>query len=150
MSFIKIDTVSPDEYPALTALWERSVRATHHFLPEADILALRPLLLNDFLPQVTLRCTRNQRGEPTGFIGLSDDKVEMLFIDDACRGQRLGRALMDYAVNEAGIRKVDVNEQNPDALAFYQKYGFSVIGRSELDGMGKPYPLLHLVLDNRT
>lgn len=150
MSPIKIDTVSPDEYPALTALWERSVRATHHFLPEADILALGPLLQNDFLPQVTLRCTRNPHGEPTGFIGLSDDKVEMLFIDDACRGQGLGRALMDYAVNEAGIRKVDVNEQNPAALAFYQRYGFHVIGRSELDGMGKPYPLLHLALDNRT
>lgn len=123
------------------------MRATHHFLPESYINALRPLLLNDFLPQVQLRCTRNSLGEPTGFIGLSDDKVEMLFIDDTCRGLGLGRALMDYAVKEVGIRLIDVNEQNPDALAFYQRYGFSVKDRSELDGMGKPYPLLHLALD---
>ncbi|MGY0625916.1 MAG: GNAT family N-acetyltransferase, partial [Paraglaciecola chathamensis] len=42
--------------------------------------------------------------------------------------------------------KVDVNEQNPKALGFYQRIGFKVVGRSELDGQGKPYPLLHLAL----
>lgn len=37
-------------------------------------------------------------------------------------------------------------EQNSQALGFYQHIGFSIIGRSELDGQGKPYPLLHMEL----
>ena len=39
---------------------------------------------------------------------------------------------------------VDVNEQNPQALQFYLAEGFQVVGRSELDGGGRPFPLLHL------
>jgi hypothetical protein len=45
-----------------------------------------------------------------------------------------------------GATTVDVNEQNPQAVGFYLHIGCEVVGRSELDGMGKPYPLLHLRL----
>ena len=39
-----------------------------------------------------------------------------------------------------------MNEQNPRALGFYRRMGFEVVGRSELDELGNPYPLLHLRL----
>jgi len=39
---------------------------------------------------------------------------------------------------------VDVNEQNQQAVGFYRRLGFEVEGRSEVDSMGKPFPLLHL------
>ena len=44
-----------------------------------------------------------------------------------------------------GARAVDVNEQNPQALAFYKRQGFRIVGRSAQDGQGMPYPLLHMV-----
>jgi hypothetical protein len=31
----------------MLALWERSVRATHHFLEDRDVAALRPLVANE-------------------------------------------------------------------------------------------------------
>ncbi len=40
--------------------------------------------------------------------------------------------------------KVDVNEQNPQAVGFYEHMGFEVISRSPLDSLGKPFPLLHM------
>ena len=43
-----------------------------------------------------------------------------------------------------GISELDVNEQNPEAIAFYTRRGFEVIGRSETDDAGRPYPLLHM------
>jgi putative acetyltransferase len=45
-----------------------------------------------------------------------------------------------------GASTVDVNEQNPQAVGFYLHEGFQQVGRSPLDGLGKPYPLLHLSL----
>jgi putative acetyltransferase len=52
--------------------------------------------------------------------------------------------LLRYAMEHLNADELDVNEQNPQALGFYFKQGFEVIGRSEVDGMGQPYPLLHM------
>jgi len=41
---------------------------------------------------------------------------------------------------------VDVNEQNHQAVGFYARMGFQMVGRSEKDPFGQPYPLLHLAL----
>lgn len=43
-----------------------------------------------------------------------------------------------------GPLAVDVNEQNPAVLHFYEALGFRVQGRSPVDGAGRPFPLLHL------
>ena len=52
----------------------------------------------------------------------------------------------NYAMQHLNADELDVNEQNPQALGFYFKQGFEVIGRSEVDGMGQHYPLLHMRL----
>ena len=58
----------------------------------------------------------------------------------------MGALLAAPAIKTQGASKVDVNEQNEQALGFYKHIGFSVTGRSPLDGQGKPYPLLHMTL----
>ena len=143
----RITTIEQREYPAVVELWEASVRATHDFLPEADIRYFRPLILNEYLDAVDLRAAREDGGAILGFVGVADRKVEMLFIDPGLRGQGIGTALLDAAVSEFGAGEVDVNEQNPDAVGFYEFYGFEVVGRSPVDGLGKPYPILHLRLN---
>lgn len=81
-----------------------------------------------------------------GFIGVHECKIEMLFILDAARGKGVGKALLNYAVDQFAANKVDVNEQNPLAVGFYQHMGFKVASRSPLDDMGKPFPILHMIL----
>jgi len=51
-----------------------------------------------------------------------------------------------HAINDLKVKKVDVNEQNPQAIGFYEHIRFEIINRSELDGLGKPYPILHMQL----
>lgn len=143
---MKIVPVSRADYPALIDLWEASVRATHHFLPEAEILALRPLILEYYFDAVTLYCARTEEGHIAGFSGLLDGKIEMLFVAPEARGGGVGRRLVQHAIGQCGATQVDVNEQNEQAVGFYQKMGFTVTGRSPLDGQGKPYPLLHMAL----
>ncbi|WP_233613110.1 GNAT family N-acetyltransferase [Leucobacter edaphi] len=56
----------------------------------------------------------------------------------------IGTALLDEVIARHGVTKVDVNEQNTGALGFYLRQGFVQVGKSELDGDGRPHPLLHL------
>jgi len=141
-----IYTPSPNDYPELTEVWEASVRATHTFLPDSYIAQLKNLLLTRYLDAVILICTRDARQRISGFAGVAAGKVEMLFIAPDQRGQGLGKQLLWYAIDHLNADRLDVNEQNPQAIGFYFKQGFEVIGRSEHDGMGQPYPLLHLQL----
>jgi putative acetyltransferase len=82
-------------------------------------------------------------------MGTSEDKIEMLFVSPNEMRKGIGTLLIKYAVNTLKINKVDVNEQNEQAAKFYQKMGFCVINRSELDNEGKPYPILHLALKEK-
>jgi putative acetyltransferase len=141
-----IEKARKEDYPELLKVWEASVRATHDFLSEEDIASLRSLILEQYFDAVKLCRVRNEDGKILGFCGVADGNLEMLFIAPESRGQGVGTALCRHAVDRLGVTRVDVNEQNPQALGFYKHFGFEVVGRSPLDGQGNPFPLLHLSL----
>lgn len=141
-----IRTTSPSEFDAITAVWEASVRATHHFLGADDIAALRRLVRDEYLALVDLRVAADGAGTLCGFAGVADGKVEMLFVAPEARGRGVGTALLRHAIDCMGADRVDVNEQNPDAVGFYRHMGFHVVGRLPVDGQGRPFPLLQMRL----
>ena len=85
---------------------------------------------------------------PVGFMGFNWPQIEMLFVEPEFFGHGIGKTLLALtqkrAIAEGATLTLDVNEQNPAALAFYQRMGFAVTGRSPVDGQGRPYPLLHM------
>lgn len=133
----------PDEFPALVRIWRSAVEATHDFLTPADVDGYVAPILDDYLPALEV-LVATVDDEPVGFVALDGDQVEMLFVDAARHGQGIGSVLMGHVVARHPAVTVDVNEQNPGALAFYRRQGFEVVGRSPLDGEGRPFPLLHL------
>ncbi|MBN7135610.1 GNAT family acetyltransferase [Lysobacter enzymogenes] len=133
------------DHPRLLELWERSVRATHDFLSDADIAELRPQVRDIYFDAVEIWIYEDAAGL-AGFIGLSDTQVEMLFLEPERRGQGIGTRLLDHARGLRGALTVDVNEHNPQAHGFYRRYGFVDTGRSPLDGQGRPFPLIHMAL----
>ena len=139
-----VKQVNREDYQDLIEVWESSVRATHHFLPEKNILELKPLILQHYFDAVELRCI-TQDGKIAGFIGVADSNIEMLFVNPTYFGQGIGSQLIAYASTHLVASKVDVNEQNPNAIAFYEKVGFKKVGRSELDGQDNAFPLIHMV-----
>ncbi len=142
----QVSSVDEGEYVEVVAVWEASVRATHHFLKEEDIQFYKPLILNEYLKSVELACVRNENGKIMGFIGVTEDKIEMLFVDPITRGKGVGKVLLSHARYRLNATKVDVNEANEQAVGFYKHAGFNVVSRSELDPAGKPFPILHLKL----
>ncbi|MFD0794755.1 GNAT family N-acetyltransferase [Mucilaginibacter litoreus] len=141
---INISQPQLSDYPALIDLWESSVRATHHFLREEDIDFYRPMV-TAALPLLDVYYAESD-SIIQGFIGLGDEMIQALFIHPQARGKGIGKQLMLFAINQKGMKRVDVNEQNTQALGFYERLGFEVTGRTELDGVGKPYPLLLMAL----
>jgi len=143
---LRIRKLRPADRKALLSIWERSVRATHHFLTDADITELRPhvaaALESDAVDWWVLVVPSDA---PVGFLGFVDPTVEALFIDPDHFRRGAGRQLLAHAEALAtGPLAVDVNEQNPGAVRFYETLGFRVIGRSPVDSEGRPFPLLHL------
>ena len=134
----------PSDRDTLLDIWLRSVRATHAFLTEQDIRSLLPRVRDRALVDLELWVLCFENNSPIGFIGLAGSKVEALFLIPECRRLGGGRMLLNHARRLKGPLTVDVNEQNPEAVRFYEACGFTVRGRSELDGEGRPFPLLHL------
>ena len=120
---MNIETVEKVDHLRLLEIWEGSVRATHDFLAEEDLQELEPLILEQYFDAVDLRCAKNSKGEILGFCGVHNGNIEMLFISPDVCGKGVGSLLADYAVKSQDATKVDVNEQNEQALGFYQHIG---------------------------
>lgn len=132
------------DFSALVRVWRSAVDATHAFLSDEDRRSIENLLASDYLPAVRLTVA-DRDGKPVAFAGTSEGRLEMLFVDDAYRGHGIGTALLEHVRRADGVTDVDVNEQNSDAVTFYESRGFVRVGRSDLDGAGRPYPILHMV-----
>lgn len=143
---LEIRRARPGDREAMLAVWERSVRATHFFLAEGDIVTLRPLVAQELAGHgVDWWVLASAADMPIGFLGLTRDTIEALFIDPDHHRQGGGRTLVAHAQRLCtGELAVEVNEQNDSARQFYQALGFIVTGRSPLDAGGRPFPILHL------
>jgi putative acetyltransferase len=131
----------------LLDIWSRAVRVTHTFLSEADIQLLLPLV-REYLasPELELWVICSDSDVLMGFMGMSGNKMEALFLAPEFHRRGAGRRFVQHAQALKGELTVDVNEQNPTACRFYEACGFVVEGRSELDSTGRPFPLLHMRL----
>lgn len=131
----------------LVDLWLRSVRATRDFLSESDVQTFLPFVREYLSSTDSDLWVLVADGEDVmGFMGISRNKMEALFIDPRFHRRGGGRRLVEHAGQLYGELTVDVNEQNALARRFYESCGFVAEGRSPVDGMGKPFPLLHLRL----
>lgn len=133
--------MKPGELPALVEIWEEAVSATHDFLSTADFAEIKAQLPKYFDKADIY--VYEEGGALKGFMGMDGDRIDMLFVCE--RGKGIGTGLLDFAV-AAGARKIEVNEQNHKAAAFYKRYGFEVCGRSETDSGDRVYPLLYMEL----
>lgn len=124
MEIYEVEKRTAQLLTSLLDIWEGSVRATHHFLSDAE----------------------NDRGEPVAFMGTEQSRLEMLFLSASDRRKGIGTRLLQYGVQNYGILEVTVNEQNPQAVGFYEHFGFQTYKRTDLDEQGDPYPLLYMKL----
>lgn len=138
---------------ALTSVWRRSVDATHGFvlkkhLDEFEAIVPEALLAVPVLFVAEVFVEDNVGGGalvPAGFAGTDGESLEMLFVDAVYRGCGIGGHLLAAAMAE-GVRTTTVNQENAQAVGFYEHAGFVTTARCEHDPMGLPYPILTMRL----
>lgn len=149
MTIIEIDNRTTMLINELLEVWEDSVKATHLFLSNEEINKIK-----EYVPQALkevshLVIIKNEKDIPIAFMGIEGTKLEMLFIKNNERGKGLGKQLLTYGIENYNVNELVVNEQNPNAKAFYEHLGFKVYKRADLDEQGNHYPILYMNLENK-
>ena len=145
---IKVDSIekearTPELVAGLLGIWEASVRASHHFLTEEDIRSLCPQA-EEAVRQIGTLWVADDGNVRIGFIGIQSGKIEMLFLHPDYFRKGIGKVLIQKAIAEQDVQYVDVNEQNPSAVKFYERMGFRTFRRDSTDDQGNPFPILRM------
>ena len=144
MNLYEVTQREPQLIHQFTAIWEDSVRATHLFLSEAKIQTIKAYVPHALTGVSHLLVAEKMPGQPVAFMGIEGSRLEMLFLSPAERGAGLGRQLLEYGIRHYHLQELTVNEQNPQAVGFYQHMGFETYRRTDCDEQGGPYPLLYM------
>ena len=144
MKEVKIEKRDEMLINQLLILWKNSVKETHLFLSKDEIENIEPYVFQALNNIKHLIIETDDNGDSIAFMGIEDNKLEMLFIAPDFREKGLGKKLLLYGIENYQVNELDVNEQNPQAKGFYEYMGFKIYKRDELDGQGNPYPILHM------
>lgn len=144
MNIYEIKDRTPEVVDVLLKIWEDSVRATHKFLSNKEIEQIR-----EYVPQVIssvahLIVAEDESGKMIAFMGIENQRLKMLFLLSAERGNGIGKQLLQYGMENYKFQELTVNEQNPQAVGFYRHMGFETYKRTDYDEEGNPYPLLYM------
>ena len=120
----------------IVQLWQANVKVTHTFLTKEEIQNIKQYVPQAVEHEPHLCIALSEKGELLGFIGVADQRLEMLFIQVNARGQGIGKQLLRYAIKNFDVKELTVNEQNPQAIGFYEHLGFVTYKRTDLDEGG--------------
>lgn len=144
MNIYEIENRTSEVMDVLLEIWEDSVRATHDFLSDKEIAQIREYVPQALCSVAHLIVAENESGKMIAFMGIENQRLEMLFLLSAERGKGIGKQLLQYGIENYGIQELTVNEQNPQAVGFYRHMGFETYKRTDYDEEGNPYPLLYM------
>lgn len=146
MKIYEVKVRTPQLSKELLNIWENSVRNTHLFLTDSEVMQIKQYVPQALNTVENLIIAENEYGKVVAFMGTENKRLEMLFISPTERGKGIGKQLVQYGIKGFNINEVTVNEQNPQAVGFYEHIGFKTYKRTDLDEQGNPYPLLYMKL----
>ena len=78
-----------------------------------------------------------------GFVGLSNEYMEGIFVSDEMQSCGIGKLLLEYIKNKKARLRLNVYQKNARAISFYQREGFDIQSEGVDDVTGeKEYTML--------
>ena len=111
---------------AVMQIWLQANLDAHVFIP-ASFWRGHFEIVRDMLPQAELYVHENEAPRQIdGFIGLTGNHIEGIFVAKAARSKGVGKALLEYAKSRKPSLTLSVYQKTERALAFYQREQFTV------------------------
>ena len=82
-------------------------------------------------PERVARTIIYDDGVIKGFARVNGDEIEKLFVEPTFQNRGIGDALIRYATERLGAKRLLVLEKNPRAIRFYEKHGFHLTDRKQ-------------------
>ena len=111
---------------AVMQIWMDGNLDAHAFIP-ASFWTEHFEMVRDLLLQAELYVHENEAPRQIdGFIGLTENHIEGIFVAKAARSKGIGKALLDYVKSRRPRLDLSVYQKNERALAFYRREQFVV------------------------
>ena len=111
---------------AVMQIWLQANLDAHAFIP-ASFWEAHFEMVRDMLPQAELYVHENEDPRQIdGFIGLTENHIEGIFVAKAARSNGIGKALLDHVKPLKPRLTLGVYPKNERALAFYRREQFAV------------------------
>ena len=111
---------------AVMQIWLQANLDAHAFIP-ASFWEAHFEMVRDMLPQAELYVHEDaSTRQIDGFIGLTENHIEGIFVAKAARSKGIGKALLEYAKSRKPRLTLSVYHKNERALAFYRREQFAI------------------------
>ncbi len=115
---------------AVMQIWLHGNLDAHPFIP-ASFWTDHFETVRDLLPQAELYVHENEATRQIdGFIGLTENHIEGIFVAESARSKGVGKSLLEYAKSCKPYLTLSVYQKNERALAFYRREQFTVHSES--------------------
>ncbi len=119
-----IREVQEAEISRVADIWLDTNLKTHYFIP-AQYWESNFYLVKKMLSQAEVYVYENGQ-KIQGFIGLSDEYIQGIFVSDGMQSQGVGKFLLDFIKERKAELYLNVYQKNTRAIHFYQREGFEI------------------------
>ena len=122
-------------------IWLDANRKAHAFIP-ASYWERNFASVKEMLPQAEVYVYEDDK-MIQGFVGLSNEYMEGIFVSDEMQSCGIGKLLLEYIKNKKVRLRLNVYQKNARAISFYQREGFDIQCEGFDDATGeKEYTML--------
>lgn len=116
---------------AIMEIWLNTNISTHHFI-DSHYWKDNYDLVKEQLPTATINVYL-EGNEILGFIGISENFIAGLFVKEGVQSRGIGTQLLNSVKQSVNSLKLDVYQENKQAIQFYSKHGFNVSDENDLE-----------------
>ena len=109
-------------------IWLKTNLKAHFFIPEQYWISNYEFV-KEMLPQAEVYVYEDDK-MIQGFIGVSDEYIEGIFVSDEMQSRGIGKMLLDYIKDKKDRLQLKVYQKNVRAMSFYQREGFTIQSES--------------------
>ena len=129
-------------------IWLKTNLKAHFFIPEQYWISNYEFV-KEMLPQAEVYVYEDDK-MIQGFVGLSNEYIEGIFVSDETQSCGIGKLLLDYIKDKKDRLQLKVYQKNVRAMSFYQREGFTIQSEEMDEFTGEKEYVMNYILHHQT